>query len=112
MPQLHGCTVVLLLLHRSTVVLLLHCSGPTAATAGASSPRSFPRARCSLQVAPHDKVTRRTPLCRADPRAVSSPGVWGTAEGKPFDRAVLDQLLDLGVAGCAELTRLQRGTLA
>ncbi len=38
--------------------------------------------------------------------------VQGTAEGQPFNRALLDQLLDLGVAGCAELTRLQREALA
>ena len=34
--------------------------------------------------------------------------VQGTAEGQAFDRATLDTLLDLGVAGCAELGRLQR----
>ncbi|MVA76766.1 ribonuclease PH [Auraticoccus sp. F435] len=34
--------------------------------------------------------------------------VQGTAEGRPFDRAVMDQLLDLGVAGCARLAELQR----
>jgi ribonuclease PH len=33
--------------------------------------------------------------------------VQGTAEGEPFDRALLDRLLDLGLAGCDELTRLQ-----
>lgn len=38
--------------------------------------------------------------------------VQGTAEGKPFNRAALDELLDLGAAGCAELTRLQREALA
>jgi ribonuclease PH len=38
--------------------------------------------------------------------------VQGTAEGEPFDRPLLDQLLDLGQAGCAELTRLQREVLA
>ena len=38
--------------------------------------------------------------------------VQGTAEGEPFDRALLDQLLDLGEAGCAELTRLQSAALA
>lgn len=38
--------------------------------------------------------------------------VQGTAEGKPFSRDVLNQLLDLGLAGCAELTRLQREALA
>jgi ribonuclease PH len=38
--------------------------------------------------------------------------VQGTAEGDPFDRASLDQLLDLAVSGCAELTRLQRTSLS
>ncbi|MDR1710674.1 MAG: ribonuclease PH [Propionibacteriaceae bacterium] len=38
--------------------------------------------------------------------------VQGTAEGEPFDRAMLDALLDLGMAGCAELTRLQQEALA
>jgi len=38
--------------------------------------------------------------------------VQGTAEQEPFDRALLDSLLDLGAAGCAELTRLQREALA
>ena len=33
--------------------------------------------------------------------------VQGTAEGEPFSRALLNSLLDLGSAGCAELTRLQ-----
>jgi ribonuclease PH len=38
--------------------------------------------------------------------------VQGTAEGAVFDRATLDQLLDLAVAGCAELTELQRQALS
>jgi len=38
--------------------------------------------------------------------------VQGTAEGLPFDRAMLDDLLDLGLAGTAELTRLQQQALA
>jgi len=38
--------------------------------------------------------------------------VQGTAEGKPFSRDVLNQLLDLGLAGCAQLTRLQQEALA
>ncbi len=38
--------------------------------------------------------------------------VQGTAEGEPFDRDVLNQLLDLGLAGCADLARLQREALA
>jgi ribonuclease PH len=37
--------------------------------------------------------------------------VQGTAEGKPFARPVLDQLLDLGLAGCIELTKLQQEAL-
>ena len=37
--------------------------------------------------------------------------VQGTAEGAVFDRATLDQLLDLAVAGCAELTLLQQSAL-
>ena len=38
--------------------------------------------------------------------------VQGTAEGSPFDRSILDALLDLGLAGTAELTRLQAGSLS
>jgi len=38
--------------------------------------------------------------------------VQGTAEGAPFDRDLLNQLLDLGVAGCAQLTELQRAALS
>jgi ribonuclease PH len=38
--------------------------------------------------------------------------VQGTAEGAPFDRQVLDQLLDLGAGGCAQLTELQHAALA
>ncbi len=37
--------------------------------------------------------------------------IQGTAEGEPFSRALLDNLLDLGTAGCAELTRLQAAAL-
>jgi ribonuclease PH len=38
--------------------------------------------------------------------------VQGTAEGAPFDRSLLNQLLDLGAAGCAQLTKLQIVALA
>jgi ribonuclease PH len=38
--------------------------------------------------------------------------VQGTAEGQPFDRVVLNQLLDLGVKGCADLAAIQREALA
>jgi ribonuclease PH len=35
----------------------------------------------------------------------------GTAEGTPFDRKLLDEMLDLGAIGCAQLTELQRAEL-
>jgi ribonuclease PH len=38
--------------------------------------------------------------------------VQGTAEGAPFHRAELDALLDLAVAGCAELGRIQEKALS
>jgi ribonuclease PH len=38
--------------------------------------------------------------------------VQGTAEGKPFDRKLLDKLLDLGAKGCSELTKLQLTALS
>jgi ribonuclease PH len=47
-------------------------------------------------------------VCTGDGRFVE---VQGTAEREPFDRKLLDQLLDLAVAGCAELTRLQLASL-
>ncbi|WP_431812699.1 ribonuclease PH [Kocuria sp. cx-455] len=37
--------------------------------------------------------------------------VQGTAEGAPFNRGELDVLLDLAVAGCAQLTTIQQETL-
>ena len=37
--------------------------------------------------------------------------VQGTAEGEPFDRALLDSLLDLAVAGCNDLASLQTKSL-
>lgn len=48
-------------------------------------------------------------VCTGDGRFVE---VQGTAEGEPFDRAMLDSLLDLGLAGCAQLTELQKQALA
>jgi ribonuclease PH len=38
--------------------------------------------------------------------------VQGTAEGAPFDRRLLDELLDLAATGCAQLTTMQRAALA
>jgi ribonuclease PH len=37
--------------------------------------------------------------------------VQGTAEGAPFDRVQLDQLLDLASAGVVELTKVQQDAL-
>jgi ribonuclease PH len=48
-------------------------------------------------------------VCTGDGRFVE---VQGTAEREPFDRELLDELLDLSVAGCAELAVLQREALA
>jgi ribonuclease PH len=38
--------------------------------------------------------------------------VQGTAEGTPFDRDTLNQLLDLAATGCASLTEMQQAALA
>ena len=38
--------------------------------------------------------------------------VQGTAEGEPFDRDLLNKLLDLAVAGCNDLNQLQKAVLA
>jgi ribonuclease PH len=38
--------------------------------------------------------------------------VQGTAEAQPFDRTVLDELLDLAAVGCADLTKAQQESLA
>lgn len=43
-------------------------------------------------------------VCTAESEFVE---VQGTAEGASFDRSTLDRLLDLAVAGCTELTRMQ-----
>jgi ribonuclease PH len=47
-------------------------------------------------------------VCTGDGRFVE---VQGTAEGKPFARGELDELLDLAVAGCAQLDNAQREAL-
>ncbi len=47
-------------------------------------------------------------VCTGDGEFVE---VQGTAERQPFGRDMLDELLTLGMAGCAELTRLQREAL-
>ncbi|MEU1789199.1 ribonuclease PH [Streptomyces sparsogenes] len=48
-------------------------------------------------------------VCTGDGRFVE---VQGTAEGEPFAREELNGLLDLAVAGCAELAEIQRAALA
>jgi ribonuclease PH len=47
-------------------------------------------------------------VCTGDGKFVE---VQGTAEREPFGRELLDELLTLAVAGCAELTQLQRRAL-
>ena len=59
-----------------------------------------------------EDVTAETDMnvvCTGDGRFVE---VQGTAEGEPFTRGLLGELLDLSVAGCEELTRLQADALA
>jgi ribonuclease PH len=48
-------------------------------------------------------------VCSGDGKFIE---VQGTAEGAPFDRALLDSLLNLAVAGIANLTDLQKKALA
>ena len=65
-----------------------------------------------LDLCYEEDVTAETDMnvvCTGDGRFVE---VQGTAEGEPFERALLDGLLDLAVAGCADLAALQRGALA
>jgi ribonuclease PH len=48
-------------------------------------------------------------VCSGDGRFIE---VQGTAEGVPFDRGLLDSLLDLAVTGCKELGAMQSAALA
>jgi len=66
-------------------------------------------ARLDLPYAEDSKAdTDMNVVCTGDGAFVE---VQGTAEGVAFSRPELDVLLDLAVAGCAELTRLQRSAL-
>ncbi len=56
-----------------------------------------------------DADTDMNIVCTGDGNFVE---VQGTAEGVPFDRDLLNQLLDLGLAGTRELTALQAAALA
>src|SRR4051812_19623934 len=65
-----------------------------------------------LDLAYEEDVTAGTDMnvvCTGDGGFVE---VQGTAEGAVFDRATLDQLLALAVAGCADLTAMQQQALA
>ena len=65
-----------------------------------------------LDLCYEEDVTAETDMnivCTGDGNFIE---VQGTAEGKPFDRALLNNLLDLGTAGCKELAKLQTQALA
>lgn len=65
-----------------------------------------------LDLCYEEDVTAETDMnivCTGDGNFIE---VQGTAEGKPFDRTLLNNLLDLGAAGCSELAKLQKQALA
>jgi ribonuclease PH len=65
-----------------------------------------------LDLCYEEDVTAETDMnivCTGDGNFIE---VQGTAEGKPFDRTLLNNLLDLGAAGCKELAKLQTQALA
>jgi ribonuclease PH len=65
-----------------------------------------------LDLCYEEDVTAETDMnivCTGDGNFIE---VQGTAEGKPFDRALLNKLLDLGAAGCSQLSKLQAQALA
>jgi ribonuclease PH len=64
-----------------------------------------------LDLCYEEDVTAETDMnivCTGDGNFIE---VQGTAEGKPFDRALLNKLLDLGAAGCSQLSKLQAQAL-
>ena len=69
-----------------------------------SASASSTACRCSTSTTPRTCAagTDMNVVVTGDGRFVE---VQGTAEGAPFDRAELDALLDLAVAGCAQLDR-------
>jgi ribonuclease PH len=65
-----------------------------------------------LDLCYEEDVTAETDMnivCTGDGNFIE---VQGTAEGKPFDRTLLNKLLDLGAAGCSQLSKLQAQALA
>ena len=68
--------------------------------------------QATLDLCYEEDVTAGTDMnivCTGDGNFIE---VQGTAEGEPFDRTLLNQLLDLGAAGCAQLTKLQAAAFA
>ena len=64
-----------------------------------------------LDLCYEEDVTAETDMnivCTSDGNFIE---VQGTAEGKPFDRNLLNSLLDLGSAGCLQLSKLQAQAL-
>lgn len=64
-----------------------------------------------LDLCYEEDVTAETDMnivCTGDGNFIE---VQGTAEGKPFDRTLLNGLLDLGAAGCSQLSKLQAQAL-
>lgn len=64
-----------------------------------------------LDLCYEEDVTAQTDMnivCTGDGRFIE---VQGTAEGKPFDRELLNRLLDLGSEGCRQLASLQTRAL-
>ena len=64
-----------------------------------------------LDLCYEEDVTAETDMnivCTSDGRFIE---VQGTAEGEPFARSLLDNLLDLGARGCQELAQLQQQAL-
>ena len=65
-----------------------------------------------LDLCYEEDVTAETDMnivCTGDGKFIE---VQGTAEGEPFNRNLLNGLLDLAVSGCAELAKLQQNSLS
>jgi ribonuclease PH len=67
---------------------------------------------CVLDLDYHEDVTAGTDMNVVVTGSGRFVEVQGTAERGAFDRAELDRLLDLAVAGCAELAKIQQEALA
>ena len=89
----------------------------------ASGPRAtrcspwFRRQRRHRRASPARPVLRGRVAAQTDMNVVCTASgdfveIQGAAEREPFSRDLLGQLLDLAVAGCGELTRLQNAALA